>query len=155
VNLPVAPVLELLARLRAHVAEPQVVGPTLQGERRIVPILGGEVSGPLLQGRILPGGADWQVVCADRTSLLEARYTVKTDDGALVYVRNFGIRHGPPEVLDRLARGEDVDPAEYYFRSSPRFESAHPRYEWLNRVVAVGSGSRTASEVVVDLYVVR
>ena len=132
-----------------------MLGATLIGERRIVPITGGEVAGPQLQGTILPGGADWQVVCSDGTALLEARYVVETDDGALVYVRNLGIRHGPPEVLERLRRGEVVNPAEYYFRSSPRFESAHPRYSWLNRIVAVASGARLESEVLIDIYVVR
>jgi hypothetical protein len=152
---PSPPTLEFLARVRADVEAPQLVGPTLHGERRIVPIVGGEVEGPQLRGRILPGGADWQVVCDDGTALLEARYTVQTDDGALVYVRNLGIRHGPPEVLERLRAGETVDPAEYYFRSSPTFESSHPRYAWLNRIVAVASGARLASEVLIDLYAVR
>jgi hypothetical protein len=114
----------------------------------------GEVTGKRLRGEILPGGADWQVVCADGTALLEARYTVRTDDGALVYVRNLGIRHGPREVLERMQRGEAVDPAEYYFRSTPRFEAGDERYAWLNRIVAVGSGVRLASEVLLDVYAV-
>jgi hypothetical protein len=152
---PVAPTLQFLARVRADVEVPQLLGETLLGERRIVPIAGGEIEGPELRGRILPGGADWQVVSSDRTALLEARYTVQTDDGALVYVRNIGIRHGPPEVLERLQRGEPVDPADYYFRSTPRFESSHPRYAWLNRIVAVGSGARLANEVRLDIYAVR
>src|SRR5206468_2652908 len=112
--------LEYLARVRAEVAAPQLLGATPLGERRIVPILGGEIDGPALRGRILPGGADWQLVSADGTGSLEARYTVETHDGALVYVRNLGLRHGPPEVLERIRRGEAVDPAEYYFRSTPR-----------------------------------
>jgi hypothetical protein len=151
---PAAPVLEFLARVRADVAEPQLLGATLQGERRIVPILSGEIAGERLRGEILPGGADWQVVCADGTALLEARYTVLTDDGALVYVRNLGIRHGPPEVLERIQQGEAVDPAEYYFRSTPRFEAGDRRYAWLNRIVAVGSGARLANEVLLDVYAV-
>jgi hypothetical protein len=132
-----------------------VLGRTLLGERRIVPIAGGEVEGPRLHGRILSGGSDWQLVGPDGTALLEARYTVETYDGALVYVRNLGIRHGPPEVLERIQRGgEAVDPAEYYFRSTPRFESGDERYAWLNRIVAVGSGARLANEVLLDVYVV-
>jgi hypothetical protein len=152
---PVAPALEFLARVRADVGAPLLLGATLYGERRIVPIVGGEVEGPELRGQILPGGADWQVVCSDQTALLEARYTVQTDDGALVYVRNLGIRHGPPEALERLQRGEVVDPADYYFRSSPRFESSHPRYAWLSRIVAVASGARLADKVLIDVYAVR
>ena len=152
---PATPTLEFLARVRADVEAPQLLGQTLVGERRIVPIAGGEIAGPQLRGRILPGGADWQVVCADGTALLEARYTVRTDDGALVYVRNLGIRHGPPEVLERIQRGEAVDPAEYYFRSTPRFEAGDARYAWLNRIVAVGSGARLANEVHLDIFVVK
>jgi hypothetical protein len=152
---PAPPTLEFLARIRADVGEPHVLGETLLGERRIVPIAGGRIEGPRLRGSILPGGADWQVVRPDGTSVLEARYTVQTDEGALVYVRNLGLRHGPPEVLERVRRGEAVDPAEYYFRSTPRFESGDSRYAWLNRVVAVASGARLASEVVLDVYVVR
>jgi len=152
---PATPTLEFLARVRADVEAPQLLGQTLVGERRIVPIAGGEIAGPQLRGRILPGGADWQVVYADGTAQLEARYTVRTDDGALVYVRNLGIRHGPPEVLERIQRGEAVDPAEYYFRSTPRFEAGDARYAWLNRIVAVGSGARLANEVHLDIFVVK
>jgi hypothetical protein len=142
-------------RVRADVEAPQVLGLTPFGERRIVPISGGEVDGPQLRGRILPGGADWQLVSGDGTATLEARYTVETDDGALVYVRNLGVRHGPAEVLERVRRGEAVDPAEYYFRSTPRFEAADPRYAWLNSIVAVASGARLANEVLLDVYAVR
>ncbi len=152
---PATPTLEFLARVRADVEAPQLLGQTLVGERRIVPIVGGEIAGPQLRGQILPGGADWQVVFADGTALLEARYTVLTDDGALVYVRNLGLRHGPPEVMERIQRGEAVDPAEYYFRSTPRFEAGDTRYAWLNHILAVGSGARLASEVHLDIYAVR
>ena len=152
---PATPTLEFLAHVRADVDTPQLLGQTLAGERRVVPIAAGEIEGPQLRGRILPGGADWQVVCADGTALLEARYTVRTDDGALVYVRNLGLRHGPPEVMERIGRGEEVDPAEYYFRSTPRFEAGDARYAWLNRIVAIGSGARLANEVHLDIYAVK
>jgi hypothetical protein len=152
---PATPTLEFLARVRADVETPQVLGQTLAGERRIVPIAGGEIDGPHLRGEILPGGADWQVVCADGTALLEARYTVRTDDGALVYIRNLGLRHGPPAVMERIQGGEAVDPAEYYFRSAPRFEAGDVRYAWLNHILAVGSGARLANEVHLDIYAVR
>jgi hypothetical protein len=151
---PATPTLEFLARVRAEVEAPQLLGQTLVGERRIVPIVAGEIAGPQLRGTILPGGADWQVVCADGTALLEARYTVATEDGALVYVRNLGLRHGPAEIMERIQRGEEVDPGEYYFRSTPRFEAGDARYAWLNRIVAVGSGARLANEVHLDIYAV-
>jgi Protein of unknown function (DUF3237) len=152
---PAEPSLELLAHVRADVDAPRVVGATPLGERRVVPIAGGEVDGPLLRGRILPGGADWQLVCADGTAFLEARYSVLTHDGALVEVRNLGVRHGRPEVLARIQAGEAVDPSEYYFRSTPRFEAGDGRYAWLNRIVAVASGARLAGEVRLDVYAVR
>ena len=152
---PATPTLEFLARVRADVEAPQLLGQTLAGERRIVPIGGGEIEGPELRGRILPGGADWQVVGTDGTALLEARYTVLTHDGALVYVRNLGLRHGPADVLERIRAGEAVDPADYYFRSTPRFEAGDTRYAWLNRILAVGSGARLANEVHLDIYAVR
>jgi hypothetical protein len=152
---PAVPSLELIAHVRAEVEEPYLLGRTLAGERRVVPIAGGEIEGPRIRGEILPGGADWQVVCDDGTALLEARYTVRTDDGALVYVRNHGLRHGPEQVLSRIQRGEPVDPSEYYFRSTPRFEAGDERYAWLNRILAVGSGARLAREVHLDIYAIR
>jgi hypothetical protein len=151
---PVAPGLELLARVRADVGEPLTIGPTSAGVRRVVPILGGTVEGERLRGEVLPGGADWQLVEPDGTGRLEARYIVRTHDGALIYVRNLGLRTGPAEVLARIADGEIVDPAEYHFRSIPGFECGDPRYEWLNRVLAVGSGARLPGAVAIDLYAV-
>lgn len=151
---PVTPRLELLAHLSVTLAPPQNVGKVLTGERRIINITGGRVEGSRLRGEILPGGADWQIVAADGTALLEARYTLLTDDGALIYVRNTGVRHGPPEVLAAVARGEEVDPTKYYFRAVPVFEAGDPKYAWLNRVVAICSGVRTRSAVLLDFYTV-
>jgi hypothetical protein len=103
---------------------------------------------------VLPGGADWQIVRRDGAALLEARYTVRTSDGALVYVRNVGLRAGPPEVLARLGRGEPVDPASYHFRTTPRFETAASAYAWLNDLIAVGYAVRRADAVILDFYAV-
>ena len=108
-----------------------------------------------MRGEIVPGGADWQIVTPDGTALLEARYTLKTDDGALIYVRNTGVRHGPPEVLAAIARGEQVDPIKYYFRATPTFETGDQNYEWLNRILCVCSGVRTKEEVLLDFYEVK
>jgi hypothetical protein len=150
---PVTPRLERLCRATVEIAAPLVVGDTPLGLRRIIPITGGRVEGPRLSGEVLPGGADWQLVRADGGAMLEARYTVRTTDGALVYVRNVGLRCGPPEVLARLGRGEPVDPASY-FRTTPRFETAAPACAWLNDLVAVGSAVRRADAVVLDFYLV-
>jgi hypothetical protein len=151
---PVTPRLELLAHLNITLAPPQNVGKSLRGERRIIQITGGRVEGARLRGEVLPGGADWQIIAADGAALLEARYTLLTDDGALIYVRNTGVRHGPPEVLAAIARGEEVDPARYYFRATPVFETGAAKYDWLNRIVAVCSGVRAKSAVLLDFYVV-
>jgi hypothetical protein len=151
---PVTPRLERLCRAIVEIAETLVVGDTPFGRRRVIPITGGRVDGPRLQGVVLPGGADWQIVRADGGAVLEARYTIRATDGALIYVRNVGMRHGPPEVLARLGRGEPVDPAAYYFRTTPRFETGAPAYAWLNDVVAVGSAVRRPDAVILDFYTV-
>jgi hypothetical protein len=152
---PVVPALEPMCRASIAVASPRVLGRIAGGERRIIDILGGEVAGPRLAGKVLPGGADWQIVQDDGTAVLEARYTIETGDGALVYVRNLGYRHGPPEVLAAIARGEAVDPARYYFRTTPTFETAAPALAWLNRTVAVCSAVRTRDRVIIDFFAVR
>jgi hypothetical protein len=151
---PVIPRLDLLCRATVELGAPLLIGPMPLGERRIIPITGGRVEGERLGGEVLPGGADWQIVRADGAALLQARYCVRTADGALVFVENKGLRAGPPEVLARLARGEHVAPGEYYFRTTPRFETAAPRYAWLNSVLAVGSAVRSPGAVILDFYVV-
>jgi hypothetical protein len=152
---PVTPTLERLFRAEVEIAAPLSVGMTPRGERRIIPITGGRFTGEKLSGDVLPGGADWQLVRPDGTALLEARYTLRTGDGALVYVRNRGVRSGPSDVLARLARGERVDPASYYFRTRPEFETGAPQYAWLNDLLAVCSAVRAANAVTLDFYAVR
>jgi len=146
------PGLTLLFRAEISLAPIRDLGHTPAGHRRIIDIIGGKVSGPRLAGKVLPGGADWQVIRADGVAFLDARYTVETADGALVYVRNQGYRHAPPDVLARLMRGEDVNPALYYMRTTPWFETADPRYDWMNRTVCVGSGARRPAGVEIDFY---
>lgn len=152
---PPTPRLEMLCHVAVKIAAPQLLGPVLTGERRIIPIIGGRFEGNKMRGEILPGGADWQIVAADGTALLEARYTLRTDDGALIYVRNIGVRHGPPDVLAAIARGEQVEPTKYYFRATPTFETGAKNYAWLNRLLAVCSGVRTKEEVLLDFYEVK
>ena len=146
------PELRFAFEIEATVATPLDLGVTQAGHRRIIPIAGGTVSGPKLQGRILPIGADWQIVRTDGTADLDARYTIQTDDGALIYVVNRGVRHGPPEVLARLNRGELVDPASYYFRSGARFETSAPEHAWLTREILVGVGERYPDKVVIRFW---
>ena len=146
---------EFLCRIDVALEPVRDLGDTPLGRRRIIGIAGGKFSGPRLSGRVLPGGADWQVIRADGVAYLDARYTLETDDGALLYVNNKGYRHGPPEVIARLARGEEVDPALYYMRATPWFETAAPAYAWLNRTICVCSGARRAAAVELDFYEVR
>lgn len=117
----------------------QVLGETQYGERRIAKIPGGDFAGSRLNGVVL-GGGDWLLDRADEVSELDVRLTLQTDDGALIYMNYGGLRHGPAEVIDRLMRGEPVDPAEYYFRITPMFETSADKYRWINKIVAVGTG---------------
>ncbi len=133
-----------------EVAEIVTLGRTPLGERRVVNILGGWFRGERLSGRIRPGGADWQAVGDDGAARLDARYTLETDQGMLVQVRSQGLRHGPPDVLARLAAGEAVDPGRYYFRTVLRFETGAADLDWLNRVIAIARGARLPT--VVELH---
>ena len=149
--------MQLRSLLKAEIAlaPPQDLGDTPHGRRRIIGITGGRFSGERLSGRVLPGGADWQLVRADGVADLDARYTLETADGALIYVRNRGYRHGPAEVLARLSRGENVDPALYYMRTTPSFETGDARYAWLNRIVCVASGARRPAAVELEVFEVQ
>ena len=130
----------------------QKLGNTPYGERRIINILGGAVEGERLKGKVLPGGADWQIVRADGVVHLTARYTVETETGGQILVNSEGYRHGPPEVMERLARDETVDRSLYYFRAFMRFETADPQAAWLNRILAVGYGARENRAVRLDVH---
>src|SRR5438132_13769772 len=134
-----------LLPLQGFVAPPQKLGSVPHGTRVIAPITSGSFEGPRLRGKVLPGGGDWTLLRSDGVLELELRITLETDDGALIYMTSFGLRHGPPEVLAALARGEAVDPSTYYFRTAMRFETSAPHYAFLNRLIAVSSGDRRAS----------
>jgi uncharacterized protein DUF3237 len=134
----------LLMMLQVFVEPPQKLGAVPHGTRIIAPITSGIFEGPRLRGKVL-GGGDWLVTRADGVVELDLRITLETDDGALINMSSFGLRHGPPEVLAALARGESVDPSRYYFRTAPRFETSAPQYAFLNRIVAVASGDRRAT----------
>jgi hypothetical protein len=147
--------LQALFKAEITLAPVQELGEGPQGRRRIIPITGGVFSGERLSGRVLPGGADWQVIRRDGVAHLDARYTLETADGALIYVRNKGYRHGPKEVLDRIAAGEDVDPSLYYMRATPWFETGDPRYAWINGIVCVATGARRAAAVELEIFEVK
>ena len=144
--------LRALFQAEIALAPAQELGETPLGRRRIIGITGGRFAGERLSGRVLPGGADWQVVRADGVADLDARYTLETSDGALIFVTNRGYRHGPPDVLRRLSSGEAVDPSLYYMRTTPHFETGDARYAWLNRIVCVATGARRAAAVELEVF---
>jgi hypothetical protein len=146
------PDLEFVFGVKAELGELTVIGPTPEGLRRMIPIVGGTVMGPRLDGEVLNAGADWQFVRPDGTTIAEATYLLRSHDGVLIQVRNRGVRHGPPEVLQRLFEGDDVDPSEYYFRSSPTFLVQPGPYDWLNRDVFVATGARFARSIELWFY---
>jgi hypothetical protein len=126
---------------------PLDLGDVAKGGRRIVPITGGDFAGPQIRGTVLPGGADWQVLRHDGVAELEARYTLRTDDGALIYVRNLALRHGPPDVIAALAAGRPADPASYYFRGATFFETSAGQYAWFTKHIVVCTGAREPAGV--------
>jgi len=147
---------EFAFEARVKVDRPTVIGQSSHGLRRIVPILGGAVSGPALKGTVLVGGADWQYVRPDGAWELQARYTIRTDDGVLIMVENRGVRYGKPETMEKLSRGEKVDPAEIYCRTVATFEAPRDsRYEWLNHTLIVGNVERTPDAAIVRFYKVN
>jgi len=136
----------------AQLAAPMELGDGRGGRRRIIPIIGGTVTGERIRGRILNLGADWQTVFADGSAELDTRYSMETEDGALIDIRNFGYRHGPADVLAAVGRGENVDPSLYYMRTHPRFETGDDRYRWINTCIFVGTGAREASSVRISVF---
>jgi Protein of unknown function (DUF3237) len=138
--------------LAIKVGAPIVAGDLGHGNRRIIPILGGEVFGPGIKGTIFPYGADFQIIRPNGLTELEAKYAFEIDDGAIVYIENVGIRFGPKPLLDRIAKGETVDPALIYFRSVPKFETGAEKYRWLMENLFVGVGARHPDRVEIDVH---
>jgi len=143
---------QLLMTLEVAVAPPQKIGVVPHGTRATAPIASGTFEGPRLRGRVLPGGGDWTLLRSDGVLELDLRLTLETDDGALIHMTSFGLRHGPPEVIAALGRGETVDPARYYFRTAPRFETSAPGYAFLNRLLAIAVGDRRARGPIYTIF---
>ncbi len=140
----IKPGLEFVYEAGGALGEAIPIGQTYDGTRRIIPIFSGPVEGPDIRGSLLGQGADWQLTRADGVTVADATYAIETDDGVVIQIRNRGLRHGPAEVMQRLGRGEDVDPADYYFRTIPEFIAPVGKYDWLNRSVFVCAGARYA-----------
>ncbi|MGN6689748.1 MAG: DUF3237 domain-containing protein [Sphingopyxis sp.] len=138
--------------MKVGVSHIHAIGGPAGIDRRVGEMTAGRFAGERLSGDVLAGGADWQVARADGAILLDARVVLRTDDGAEIAMDYSGIRTGPPEVIARLGRGDPVDPREYYFRTAPRFATAAPRYEWLNRILAVAIGHRLPEGPVYSVF---
>ena len=147
-----APNLEFICELSVKLDPAMVVGETPHGIRRIIPIIGGEVFGPKIKGEIVRGGSDWQVLRSDGVTELEAHYQFKTDDGALIYIKNVGVRVASPEVANKMARGEKVEASEYYFRAVPKFEAPAGKYSFLNDAIFICTGERTPDAVKIRVW---
>jgi hypothetical protein len=143
---------QLLMTLGVLVAPPQKIGLVPHGTRATAPITSGTFEGPRLRGTVLSGGSDWTLLRADGVLELDLRLTLQTDDGALIHMSSFGLRHGPPDVIAALGRGETVDPSTYYFRTAPRFETSAPKYAFLNRLVAIALGDRRARGPIYSIF---
>ncbi|HLH32288.1 MAG TPA: DUF3237 domain-containing protein [Terriglobia bacterium] len=135
-----------------EVKAPSIIGATPGYDRRIGEIAGGRFEGERLRGEFLTGGSDWQSLRADGATTINVRLVLKTDDGELIAMRYFGMRHGPKEVLDRLGRGEKVNPSEYYMRVSAYFETSSQKYAWMNRILAIAYGHRMAGGAIYNVF---
>jgi hypothetical protein len=148
----VIPPLEFVCDLAVQLSAPHEMGRSPAGLRRIIPIIGGTAKGPLLNGRILNVGADWQTVLDGDIANLDARYAIETDDGSVIEVVSQGLRHASPEVTARIAAGEAVPPTDYYMRTAIRLASGHEPYEWVNRSLFLAAGGKVGSSVQLAIY---
>ena len=143
----------LLMMMYVKVGKPLNIGSVPHGTRRTAPLTGGTFEGPRLSGAIVPeSSADWQLLRSDGVLEMDLRFTLRTDDGALISMSAFGLRHGPPDVIAAIGRGETVDPSTYYFRTILRFETAHPSYSFLNSLIAVASADRQPQGPIYSIY---
>ena len=146
------PRFEFIFGMSLEVQKPDRIGPTHAGNRRVVGVSGGSFEGPKLKGRVLPGGSDWIVVRRDGVLIQDVRLVLQTDDGHNILMSYRGMRHGPEDVIRRVDSGEDPDPSEYYFRTTPIFEAPDGEYDWLNKLIAFAIGRRRTTGVTYAIY---
>lgn len=146
------PALRFVMELRVEVGSPVELGESFGNVRRFVPITGGSFTGPEMRGAVLPGGADWQYTRKDGATLLEAKYALRTDAGAMISVLNRGVRYGAPGLAAMIASGRHVPPSEYYFMTTPAFESSAPELAWLSRTLFIGQAEREVDRVVIRVW---
>jgi hypothetical protein len=143
---------EFLCELTASLGDPQEIGGACRGTRKILPVTGGKIEGPKIRGKLLPFGADWLITRPDGVQELDVRLTTQTDDGELIYIYYGGLYWDSPEVNSRFDKGEPVDPSEYYFRTTPTFETGSEKYGWLNSIICVGVGKIIPGGVHYKIY---
>ena len=146
------PQLNFFADVSVLVDKPHEVGLTHHGVRRLIPIVGGNVQGNGWTARVLAGGADFQLIVSERMAELDARYTIETDGGDLIFVQNRAVRTATPDVMTKLMRGEPVAPALVYFRCSPSFETASASLAWITERLFIGTGARHPDKVVMRFF---
>lgn len=150
----IEPSLKKFIQLNVELSPVMELGQGRGGLRKIIPIIGGQVSGEI-SGRILNLGADWQIVHSDELAYLDARYAIETHDGAIIEIHNRGFRQASAEIAQKLIKGEQVDPSQYYFRTAAFLETGHKDYDWVNSRVFVGTGRRNQAQVIIELYIVE
>lgn len=153
-KLPI-PVLESVCQLEVMLDPICELGHGRAGIRRIIPIVGGQVTGKNIQGKILNVGADWQTIFANQSAELDTRYAIETHDGAIIEIQNYGFRHGSKDILEAIARGEEVSPEHYYMRTHARLETGDERYDWVNNTLFLGVGARLKQSVLIHLYAIK
>ncbi len=150
--ISVAVLIKYLCELKVKLDPVILVGQTPKGLRRIVPIIGGTVTGLELNGEVLKGGADWQYIRTDGTVELEAHYQIKTTDSVIIYIMNTGMRVASPAVTSKMARGEYVPPSAYYFRATPKFEAPTGKYYWMKNSIFICTGIRYPDHVTIQVW---
>jgi hypothetical protein len=141
-----------LFHLTGDVAPPQITPDGPYGERRFMPVTGGTITGARINGVLLAGGSDCQLIRPDGVAELDVRVVIKTDDGVHILMKGLGMRHGAPDVIKRLQAGEEVGADEYYFRESFMFEAPPGPYDWLNKIIGIGIGARNAKGVSIECF---
>lgn len=149
------PTLDHVCDISVQLDAIKELGQGRAGQRRIIPIIGGTVTGPRLKGRVLNVGADWQTIFDNGLAQLDTRYVLETDDGVVIEIINYGYRHGPVDVMAAVARGDEVSPDAYYMRTQARLETGDARYEWVNKTLFVGTGARLKQAVILSLFAIQ